>query len=119
MGKHETNHAFKNLSDNTTRCCSRKKFEAAQVKDSYLELFHPDVKVRCVMAFIVNYILFTMILQTVPLQLIGNQDAIDFVKDCLAIAFIVTLDDRNGPPMRVHLGLEFLCGVPKHPDKID
>lgn len=55
----------------------------------------PQVKSRFVLSFIVNSVIYNFIVQTAFLALIGNTDSMDYVKDCLAIAFITTIDDKD------------------------
>lgn len=53
----------------------------------------PTVRVRFLLACFVNGILYDFLIRTVYLSLIGNDDGMDYVKDCLALGFITTLDD--------------------------
>jgi len=51
------------------------------------------VKIRFLLSFIVNCLMFGFLMHTVHLQLLDNEDGMDYVKDCLAVGFIVQLDD--------------------------
>lgn len=51
------------------------------------------VKIRFVMSWLVNAVIFDLLISTAFLTLIGNDDPLDYVKDCLAIGFITQLDD--------------------------
>jgi hypothetical protein len=61
------------------------------------------VRLRCLMSFAVNSVLWTFVLCTVPLVLIGSDDGMDFVKDCLAMAYITMLDDVDDDDTIQHL----------------
>jgi len=55
----------------------------------------PMIKTRLVMSFICNCVITSFLIYTVPLVLISNQGGMDYVKDCLAVAFITQLDDKS------------------------
>eukprot|EP00927_Polykrikos_kofoidii_P052878 TRINITY_DN4689_c0_g2_i1.p1 TRINITY_DN4689_c0_g2~~TRINITY_DN4689_c0_g2_i1.p1 ORF type:complete len:637 (+),score=117.17 TRINITY_DN4689_c0_g2_i1:22-1911(+) len=52
------------------------------------------VTIRMFFGFLVNVVFGDFILYTLPLVLMSNDSGLDFVKDCLALAFIMTLDDN-------------------------
>merc|ERR1719410_2259603 len=62
-----------------------------------------SVRLRCLMSLLVNSISWTFLICSVPLVLLASSDGMDFVKDCLAIGYITTLDDVNEEDTIKHL----------------
>lgn len=66
---------------------------------------------RFLMSFLVNSMTWTYLMYTVPLTILGSDDGMDFVKDCLAIAFLVILDDLDdSASMKVEVEPEWVKG---------
>lgn len=83
---------------------------------SMQDLYSPHLKTRAIFSFFINHILLSIIVQTAPLTLIGDGDPMDYVKDCLAIGFIVMLDDvKDSDGMLVYLGKHFRNRVKDEP----
>lgn len=61
----------------------------------FFRICHPYLKTRCAMDFLSNAVIYMFLIYILPLALIGNTDGMDFAKDCVAIAFITTLDDTS------------------------
>lgn len=68
---------------------------------------HPMFRVRCMMDFISNSVIYMVLLHMVPTALMDNADGMDFAKDCCAIAFITICDD-----LQEEERTEFLVPVP-------
>jgi len=73
------------------------------VSDSHEDHY---VGVRCLMSFIVNHIVWNFLICTVPLNMVGTTDGMDFVKDCLAIGYITMLDDVSEDDTKIKVKLD-------------
>eukprot|EP00928_Gymnodinium_smaydae_P099129 TRINITY_DN9379_c0_g1_i1.p1 TRINITY_DN9379_c0_g1~~TRINITY_DN9379_c0_g1_i1.p1 ORF type:complete len:350 (-),score=57.89 TRINITY_DN9379_c0_g1_i1:169-1218(-) len=73
-----------NRNEELTYTCHGKKFTKTNA----------EIWFRCGMSFIVNAILRDFISFTTPLLMMDAGNPLDFVKDCLAVVYISTLDDH-------------------------
>jgi len=56
-------------------------------------LAHPAVYSRLVMSFISNFVIPCILTATLPLSLIGTDSGLNFVQNCVSVAFIPMIDD--------------------------
>lgn len=67
--------------------------EKVENPDAYA---NPFLVIRFCMSFMANCAGYSFLLLTLPLALMNSHTGFDFVKDCMAVSFIVQLDDLDG-----------------------
>merc|ERR1712113_1016926 len=81
----------------------------AYVGDKRSQIDRPAVRVRFLMSCLINSVIYKLLIHTVFLALIFDDDGMDYVKDTLAIAFITQLDDIDYDSDRIFIKLDVIA----------